>query len=73
MYPPRPTYAAYETMFASRHLIARNRNGQEVGARTTGLALSQDARTLFAACEEGIFEINVNLKGRMFWKAMEIR
>jgi hypothetical protein len=73
MYPPRPTYAAYETMFTSRHLIARNRNGQEVGPRTTGLALSSDARTLFAACEEGIFEINVNLKGRMFWKAMEIR
>ncbi|KAF1819674.1 uncharacterized protein K489DRAFT_383923 [Dissoconium aciculare CBS 342.82] len=73
MYPPRPSYAAYETMFTSRHLIARNRNGTEVGPRTTGLALSGDSRTLFAACEEGIFEIGVNLKGRMFWTAREIR
>ena len=47
--------------------------GREVGARTAGLAMSADGRTLWAACEEGIFEIRVGVKGRLFWPAVEVR
>lgn len=39
--------------------------------RTAGLAISEDGRRLWAACEEGIFEIEVNVKGRWFWPSVE--
>ncbi|KAF2725886.1 hypothetical protein K431DRAFT_54629 [Polychaeton citri CBS 116435] len=45
----------------------------EVGTRTAGLAMSQDGRRLWAACEEGIFEIDMNLKSRMFWPGLDLR
>ncbi|TKA77089.1 hypothetical protein B0A55_03572 [Friedmanniomyces simplex] len=41
--------------------------------RTAGLAISADGRTLWAACEEGIFEVPLDLKGRMFWPSVEPR
>ncbi|WPG99903.1 Hypothetical protein R9X50_00272400 [Acrodontium crateriforme] len=41
------------------------------GVRTAGLAMSADGRMLWAACEEGIFEMEINVKGRMFWGAIE--
>ncbi|KAK3066890.1 hypothetical protein LTR53_016568, partial [Teratosphaeriaceae sp. CCFEE 6253] len=47
--------------------------GREVGVRTAGLAMSQDGRTLWVACEEGIFEVEVNVKGRMFWPGIDMR
>ncbi|KAK0928775.1 hypothetical protein LTR91_004162 [Friedmanniomyces endolithicus] len=47
--------------------------GSGNGVRTAGLALSADGRTLWAACEEGIFEVPLNLKGRMFWPSVEVR
>ncbi|KAK0284940.1 hypothetical protein LTR35_000276 [Friedmanniomyces endolithicus] len=47
--------------------------GSGSGVRTAGLALSADGRTLWAACEEGIFEVPLNLKGRMFWPSVEVR
>ena len=47
--------------------------GREIGVRTAGLAMSADGRTLWAACEEGVFEIEVRVKGRMVWGAMEPR
>ena len=47
--------------------------GREVGVRTAGLAMSKDGRTLWAACEEGIFEVEVNVKGRLFWPSVEMR
>lgn len=55
-------------------LISR-RGGRDVnvGVRTAGLAISQDGRTLWAACEEGIFEIGLNVKGRMAFPAIEMR
>ncbi|KAK0325808.1 hypothetical protein LTR82_003346 [Friedmanniomyces endolithicus] len=47
--------------------------GSGNGVRTAGLALSADGRTLWAACEEGIFEVPLNLKGRLFWPSVEVR
>ncbi|EME38502.1 hypothetical protein DOTSEDRAFT_161482 [Dothistroma septosporum NZE10] len=51
----------------------RGYSGREVGVRTAGLAMSPDGRLLWAACEEGIFEIELNRKGRLFWAAVEPR
>ncbi|UJO14726.1 uncharacterized protein CLAFUR5_08061 [Fulvia fulva] len=51
----------------------RGYSGREVGVRTAGLAMSPDGRLLWAACEEGIFEIQVGRKGRMFWPAVQPR
>ena len=48
-------------------------SGREIGVRTAGLAMSADGRTLWAACEEGVFEIEIRVKGRMFWGAVEPR
>jgi WD40 repeat protein len=47
--------------------------GREIGVRTAGLAMSTDGRMLWAACEEGVFEIGICVKGRMFWGAVEPR
>ncbi|EGP88088.1 uncharacterized protein MYCGRDRAFT_40145, partial [Zymoseptoria tritici IPO323] len=47
--------------------------GREIGVRTAGLAISPDGRVLWAACEEGIFEVKIKVKGRMFWPAVEMR
>jgi hypothetical protein len=47
--------------------------GREIGVRTAGLAMSADGRMLWAACEEGVFEIGICVKGRMFWGAVEPR
>jgi hypothetical protein len=47
--------------------------GREIGVRTAGLAMSNDGRTLWAACEEGVFEIEIKVKGRMFWGAINPR
>lgn len=46
--------------------------GREMGVRTAGLAMSGDGGTLWAACEEGIFELKVGRKGRLFWPAVEM-
>ena len=48
-------------------------SGREIGVRTAGLAMSPDGRTLWVACEEGIFEIGVKVKGRLFWGSVEPR
>lgn len=48
-------------------------SGREIGTRTAGLAMSGDGRTLWAACEDGIFEVEVLLKRRMFLAAVEPR
>ena len=50
-----------------------NPTGREIGVRTAGLAMSPDGSTLWAACEEGIFEINIKTKGRMFLPSLEAR
>ena len=46
---------------------------REFRVRTAGLAMSADGRTLWAACEEGIFELKMRVKGRMFWPALDLR
>ncbi|KXT05595.1 hypothetical protein AC579_10103 [Pseudocercospora musae] len=56
-----------------RRTQMRGYSGREVGVRTAGLAMSPDGRTLWAACEEGIFEIDVRIKGRMFLPSCELR
>ena len=48
-------------------------SGREIGVRTAGLAMSPDGRMLWAACEEGIFEIEIRRKGRMFWGCVDPR
>ncbi|KAM0718371.1 hypothetical protein Q7P37_005441 [Cladosporium fusiforme] len=47
--------------------------GREMGVRTAGLAMSGDGSTLWAACEEGIFEMSVGRKKRLFWPAVEMK
>lgn len=48
-------------------------SGTEIGVRTAGLAVSRDGRTVWAATEEGVFEIGLNLKSRSCWPAVEMR
>jgi hypothetical protein len=47
--------------------------GPSMGVRTAGLAVSGDGSTVWAACEEGIFELKVERRKRMFWPAVEMR
>jgi hypothetical protein len=47
--------------------------GPSMGVRTAGLAMSGDGSTVWAACEEGIFELKIERKKRMFWPAVEMR
>lgn len=54
-------------------LFRRRMTGRDMGVRTAGLAMSRDGSTLWAACEEGIFEFQMNNKGRMFWPAIAPR
>ncbi|EME79831.1 uncharacterized protein MYCFIDRAFT_212323 [Pseudocercospora fijiensis CIRAD86] len=56
-----------------RRTQMRGYSGREVGVRTAGLAMNPDGRTLWAACEEGIFEIDVRTKARMFLPCCELR
>ncbi|KAF2223803.1 WD40-repeat-containing domain protein [Elsinoe ampelina] len=46
--------------------------GLEVGVRTAGLAISRDGRTVWAATEEGVFEIGLRFKERAMWPAVEM-
>lgn len=59
----------YETVL--RRIRVGGITGRELGVRTAGLAMSEDGRTIWAACEEGIFEIEVKRKTRMFWPSVE--
>ncbi|KAF2148685.1 hypothetical protein K461DRAFT_297193 [Myriangium duriaei CBS 260.36] len=47
--------------------------GTEIGVRTAGLAISRDGRTVWAATEEGVFEIGLNLKSRLRMPAVDLR
>lgn len=59
--------------FGDGYEVLLRRAGREgtVGVRTAGLAASHDGRTLWAACEEGIFEIDIRTKARMGFPAIE--
>lgn len=41
------------------------------GVSTAGLAWSEDGGTLWVGCSEGVWEVEVNLKGRMGWSVTE--
>ncbi|CZT17659.1 uncharacterized protein RCC_03496 [Ramularia collo-cygni] len=47
--------------------------GRDGGVRTAGLAISEDGGRVWCACERGIFEVRVRLRGRMSWGATEMR
>jgi WD40 repeat protein len=60
------------------HLEQRARSRGELydrsfGLRTAGLAVSWDGRKIWAACDRGIFEYEVNVRGRMMFPAVELR
>ena len=61
----------YETLIARNQF--RGFEVREFRVRTAGLAMSADGRTLWAACEDGIFEVSMHIKGRMFWPALDPR
>ncbi|KAF2864358.1 hypothetical protein K470DRAFT_254019 [Piedraia hortae CBS 480.64] len=46
-------------------------NETQSGERVVGLAMSSDGRTLWAACELGIFELPLNVDRRHLWAALE--
>lgn len=54
-------------------IIGNTVSGREIGVRTAGLAISKDGRTLWAASEDGIFELKLNIKRRMVFPAVELR
>ncbi|KAL1648466.1 hypothetical protein SLS58_002221 [Diplodia intermedia] len=43
------------------------------GVRTAGLAMSEDGRKLYVGTEEGIFEFEIDVRGRKGWGAVEPR
>lgn len=60
--------------FGDGYEVLMRRAGRDgaVGVRTAGLAASHDGRTLWAACEEGIFEIDIHTKARMGFPAVQM-
>lgn len=68
-----PTFSQGGEILLRRAQLAGRYRAGEAGVRTAGLAMSADGRTLWAACEEGIFEIAVRVKERFFWAAVEVR
>ncbi|KAI5265326.1 hypothetical protein E4T47_08548 [Aureobasidium subglaciale] len=63
------------TAFHDGYEMLLRRSGREatIGVRTAGLAISHDGRRLWAACEEGIFEIDLQVKLRMMFPAVEMK
>ncbi|KAI9695497.1 MAG: hypothetical protein M1820_008599 [Bogoriella megaspora] len=49
------------------------RANPEWGVRTAGLAISGDGRKLFVGSEEGVWEIGIDVAGRRFCPAVEVR
>lgn len=43
------------------------------GVRTAGLAMSEDGRKLYVGTEEGIFEFEIDVRGRKGWGAVQPR
>lgn len=67
---------SYELLLARRSMArvwgGGAATGTEIGVRTAGLAMSRDGRTVWAACEKGIFEIRIKCKGRMMFPAIDM-
>ena len=71
----RGVTSARPTAFHDGYEMLMRRTGREatIGVRTAGLAISHDGRRLWAACEEGIFEIDLQVKLRMMFPAVEMK
>lgn len=69
----QPAGTSEAEQYAEVLLTRRAGRDVNIGVRTAGLAMSQDGRTLWAACEDGIFEIDINVKGRMAFPSVEMR
>lgn len=49
------------------------RANPEWGVRTAGLAMSADGRRLYVGTEEGVWEVGIDVAGRRFCPAVEVR
>jgi WD40 repeat protein len=58
------------TLSAPYRRASRNMHTSMNGVRTTGLAMSEDGRTLYCGTEEGIFEFKMNLHERKCFPAI---
>jgi hypothetical protein len=73
--------AGRENERAERHQMALNHRNlsrgdiydRSFGLRTAGLAISWDGRKIWAACDKGIFEYEVNVRGRMMFPAIDLK
>jgi len=56
-----------------RMAAASTATGREIGVRTAGLAIARDGSTVWAATEEGVFEIKLALKSRLLWPSVDMK
>lgn len=63
----------YEALFRASLRGGFGTVREGLGVRTAGLAISEDGSRVWCACEKGIFEVRVKLRGRMSWPCLEMR
>jgi hypothetical protein len=63
--------ARYHTRLSG--VITRDYYDPALGLRTAGLSISKDGRKLWAACDKGIFEFEVNVRERMGMPAVQLK
>lgn len=63
----------YGVIGLQRRVGMSGRSNPAFGVRTAGLAMSADGRKLYAGTEEGIFEFEIDVRGRKGWGAVEVR
>jgi len=68
----QPMTESYEFSLGLRR-ASRTTHDARLGARTAGLAMSQDGKTLYCGTEEGIFEFKMNLHVRKAFPAITPR
>jgi hypothetical protein len=69
------TTAADPTRQHTRLVVTRGGDYYDpaLGLRTAGLAISRDGRRLWAACDKGIFEFEINVRERMGMAAVDLK
>ncbi|KAI1410837.1 hypothetical protein F5Y13DRAFT_166926 [Hypoxylon sp. FL1857] len=74
---PRRGIPVVADVWANDSLFTRIRTGsrehQQNPDDTAGLTWSEDGRTLYAAAEDGIYQVNVNMQGRKVFPDLELR
>ncbi|KAI2465082.1 hypothetical protein F4781DRAFT_41069 [Annulohypoxylon bovei var. microspora] len=74
---PRRGIPVIADVWANDSLFTRIRTGsrehQQNSDDTAGLAWSEDGRTLYAAAEDGIYELHVNMLGRRLFPDLQFR